>query len=58
MDLKDLNLKKKFNSIFGLVPVFSINKIRKILFRISRENIVVKTLNLDDIKDEVLEKFF
>ena len=37
---------KKFNSLFGLVPLYNMNKLRKILFWISRENIIINSVNL------------
>ena len=47
---------KKFHSIIGLVPTKNIFKLQKILFRVSRENIVMKTKNLQKIKDSFLKK--
>ena len=45
---------KKFNTIIGLIPTKNIYKLQKILFRVSRENIVMKSKNLQSIKDDFL----
>ena len=55
---KENNVNKKFHSILGLVPTENINKLRKILFRIARDNIVLKSLNVDEIKDEVIQRYY
>lgn len=46
---------KKFHTILGLLPTKNILKFEKILFRISRGNIILKTKNLPFIEDEFLE---
>ena len=44
-------MNKKFHSILGFVPTKNLFNLQKILFRISRENIVMKSKNLETIKD-------
>ena len=44
-------MNKKFHSILGFVPTKNLFNLQKILFRISRENIVMKSKNLENVKD-------
>ena len=48
--------RKKFNSILGLIPTEYLMKLQKLLFRISRENIVMKTKSLPEIVDDLVPK--
>jgi V-type H+-transporting ATPase subunit a len=47
---------KKFHFNIGLIPTVKVMPLQKILFRISRENIVMKTKNLKTITDPFLKK--
>ena len=42
---------KKFHSLIGLIPTANLGKLQKLLFRISRENILLKSKTLDPIND-------
>ena len=48
--------RKKFNSILGLIPTEYLIKLQKLLFRISRENIVMKAKGLNEIVDDLVDK--
>ena len=42
---------RKFHAILGLIPTENLIKIQKLLFRVSRENILMKSKTLDEVKD-------
>ena len=46
---------KKVHAILGFIPSENLFKLQKLLFRISRENIILKSKSLEDIKDPVLK---
>ncbi len=43
--------------MFGIVPTSQLFKLRKILFRISRENLLIRTANLYVQPDELVDKW-
>ena len=55
---RENNVGKRFHSILGLVETEVVGKLRKILFRIARDNCVLKSLNVDEIKDEIIQDYF
>ncbi len=52
------NIDKKFFTILGLIPTKHIHKVRKILFRISRDNIMIKTVNIRDFSDDIINDYY
>ena len=55
------NTNKKIQTVIGLIPTKNLMNLQKILFRISRENIIMKSKNLENIddiflKDKIIEE--
>lgn len=46
---------KKFHSILGLIATEKLHQLQKILFRISRENIVLKSKTLNELNDPLIK---
>ena len=46
---------RKFHAILGLIPTENLIKIQKLLFRVSRENILMKSKTLDEVKDPLFQ---
>ena len=47
--------EKKIQTVIGLLPTKNLFNLQKILFRISRENIIMKSKNLEEIHDHFLK---
>lgn len=45
---------KKFHSSLGLIPTIKLHQVQKVLFRISRENIILKSRTLNELHDPLL----
>ena len=54
----NLDFKKKFFSLLGVLSTEHVFKLRKIFFRISRENIVLRSLNLEFFEDKLVKEYF
>lgn len=48
--------EKKFHTVLGFIPNENLYKLQKLLFRISRENIMLKSKGLDEITDPLLKE--
>ena len=48
--------RRRFRALIGLLPAENVLKLRKLLFRVARENVVFRHENLDEVKDSLLIK--
>ena len=48
LEREDTNMEQKLKTFYGLVPTEQLNLIQKVLFRLSRGNLVLHTCNLDN----------
>lgn len=46
---------KKFHSLLGLIPTEKLHQLQKLLFRISRENIILKSKTINELNDPLLK---
>ncbi len=51
------NMKKRFNIFIGMLPTANMNNLRKILFRISRENIIINSVNIPKVVDDLIDSY-
>lgn len=47
-------LDKRFNSILGVLPTENNLKIQKLIFRVAKENVVIRSKNLDAVTDPLV----
>ena len=48
--------RRRFNNLLGLIPSEHMPKVRKLLFRISRENVLLKSVELELLEDEFVKE--
>ena len=46
----------KFHTITGLIPTGNLIKLQKLLFRVSRENVLIKSKTLDEVKESLFKE--
>ena len=47
-------LDKRFNSILGILPTENALKLQKLIFRVAKENVVIRSKNLDEVTDPLV----